>query len=898
MRALVRAGGKNAKTVLRQNEITQGTKSMSTAGKAAITDNSFFSQGKPFKEPTKPNLDFLLPKQELIVPQEQSLILPGNGFYLTSAALQNPALFNLLTATSAGQDNGQRQSSSNAYTAEDQQLNILTQILFHLVFRDDTQGKDQNKKTDRTHPVVAEAYRLWNELNEIGSYKFAGYIEAGGQSYGSTVMSYNSILKILLQFIESAPDTEIRSLARAVYVNSTFPHSAAGDESDLYLSYKFLHDVVDKLVERLFDYNCNIEEMQPAIDVLLRLKAKIEFAIPHSPEGSYQPHFRRSVEKIAKIAGEYGADIAIKRMVDGLTPQEVYKFADFFFITAMQNGIKRATLHAHGEVNDAAAAFILKGVEHQIPVVGVDIIHKGSGGFTSDGKLLPGTFPHIEAICKKLAESGLYLPISARQWESLRRIDELFQSLDITFSAAAVGKSHFTTPDKVKMGLPNGGESHTIAALHKKYHITSVTTNAAGEKQQISEQLSLTEQLGISFEKLCDLFVPCYIQTRERFGGVTSVTPGHYRIQNATIKLIQNTIGSFHALAAEKQTQIQKVLEIFQDQNVQTAQKIQALEKYPEIVAQSGEILKALVILKNKKSSKEEKAAALAEIATAVKEYLDSTPTVALLTRSEVKEMLDKENYTNLFQDMDPATVDAFRNRFTPSPIPDAGFEFLCQEHMRNILKLKVFENVTPEKKNLLIANAADKNAVRIIAEELVNEEILPGRVLTPDSKTSREIESLIQAAGLRIYLESASSKNKAPEYRETLKKYKQEGIDIGDEEEALYMCLITADPLYVKVRALIGPSPSPEGLSKAQYEKALANHDALKMLALGGKWRPGDVIPGREGFLTGAEGFSAVETLPEPAKGASFTEKMAYHNQELNWTRAIVDASGDVRSR
>lgn len=376
---------------------------------------------------------------------------------------------------------------------------------FNYVIRDHNQGAFTNGQVP-TDLAALSAVRHFDSLNQQGEEHF-GKLETGGQEYGSYVMSFRELTDLFGKMLEATPNgTEFRSLTRGGYGNSVAPLHAG----DLEKYLGFVNDQTKgRTAFKVFDYNTNINEMQHCVKTLQKLGAKIEIAIPHTPEESYQPFFVKKVEEAAKLAAAVGADLSIKRMVTGLGVEDAKRVGGIVFPLALKYGIGAVGLHAHGNVPEAAAEFVKTGIDHGVST-NTDFVHKGSGG----------TFPNIYDIGDALAKRNYNLEFSSQQLTTLGEIDNIQQGRDKRYAAIRVGGA-WSEKSKIEMGMPDGGESYSVEAIGKSKY---------------------SKIAGVSPEAAKEIFEVYYKEFRERFAMPTSVTPGHKRIETGTIFSVEKTL--------------------------------------------------------------------------------------------------------------------------------------------------------------------------------------------------------------------------------------------------------------------------------------------------------------------------------------------------------------------
>lgn len=195
-------------------------------------------------------------------------------------------------------------------------------------------------------------------------------------------------------------------------------------------------------------------------------------------------------------------------------------------------------------------------------------------------------------------------------------------------------------------------------------------------------------------------------------------------------------------------------------------------------------------------------------------------------SEEEVIAFLEKQDYHDLFANMDAATIDAFRNYYLPQPLTDRAKAFLSEAHMTNFLKQPLFDFLDPEEKDELIVNALSKDHVLRITEKLVAEKKLPAVCLS--SQTTDLRHSLYHAAGRRAYIESARATDQFTANIEQLRKWRVQGI-IGKSEDPILtdtlvatagLCLPVPEGMRAILRRDHQPVPAPH-IPAASYQKA-----------------------------------------------------------------------------
>lgn len=688
-----------------------------------------------------------------------------------------------------------------------------SQVSFNLVIRDHDQSAFGNGMNSTLDPRYFQIAYLWNLGNKVGEQKIFGHLETGGQEPGKTAMSGRNPGELYAKLHEVAPDTWLRSLSRGAYGNSVFPLHT----NDLTKWYNFVNrSGQNKVIYKVFDYNTNIKEMETALQIISKMGAPIEIAVPQSPDQQYFEYFGRKFEEAAKKAKEYGATLSIKRMVAGLTEEEAKRVADLSIPIAMKYGINDVTLHAHGDVSAAIAAFIHSGVQYGLKNVRGDIVHKGSGGGKTNS---PPTFPNFYETAERLAQLGVKINVSQEQLEILKKIDEIQHIRDSKFSAIRTSGA-FSVADKVAMGMPDGGEFYTVESIIKA---------------------KLPEKLEISLEKAKELFQEYYKEFRQRFGMMVSVTPGHKRIEEGAVTSMLNTLEVIKGLAKELGVNVSDLK------------------------------------------------------ATELRKKLDSLP------------------YEQLYGNLNPKTIDAIRNNHLPVKLATETFEFICRTHMRNVLKQAAFKDLDQKVIASLIENAPFVEKVSEIANTLVKESKLPKQVIQPKNEAFHPL-SLIQASGVREYTENAGSLETGSQLRETIERHHRQGSPVeslyGSIEDAECIGILTGNTSYVTTSCLRGPLPTPEGLSKKQYDRELAIYYKYVNSP------PGTLIQERTELLSAADGLNwlysnleeseqediDIQSIKEEAeKKLSLETRLAKeviaHDRQISFNKSLASEKEDLPS-
>jgi len=648
---------------------------------------------------------------------------------------------------------------------------------------------------------------LWNHGNKVGDQKIFGHLETGGQEPGKTAMSGRNPGDLYAKLHEVAPDTWLRSLSRGAYGNSVFPLHT----NDLTKWYNFVNKHGQKVIFKVFDYNTNIREMENALQIISKMGAPIEIAVPQSPDAQYFEYFEKKWEEAAKKAKEYGATLSIKRMVAGLSEDEAKRVADIAIPIAQKYGVTDVTLHAHGDVSAAIAAFISAGVQYGLENVRGDIVHKGSGGGKPNS---PPTFPNFYETADRLAQLGVKINVSQDQLDILRKIDEIQHVRDQKFACIRTSGA-FSIPDKVAMGMPDGGEFYTVEAIIKA---------------------KLPEKLGISLEKAKDLFQEYYKEFRQRFGMMVSVTPGHKRIEEGSITSMLNTLEVIKDLAKELKINISE------------------------------------------------------------------------LTQTDLRKKIRTLPYETLYGNLNPKTIDAVRNNHLPIKLSNDTFEFICRTHMRNVLKQAAFKDLDQSVIAALIQNAPFVEKIEQIATPLVKEGKLPKYALQPRNESFHPL-SLLQAAGLREYTENAGSLETGSQLREAVDRYHRQGSPVedfyGSLDNAECIGILTGTTTYISATSLRGPLPTPEGLSKKQYDRELAIYYKYVNSP------PGTLIQERSDLLNAADGLNwlyssleesdSEEVDTQAIKGedieARLAREVAAHDRQISFNKSLASEKEDLPS-
>lgn len=138
------------------------------------------------------------------------------------------------------------------------------------------------------------------------------------------------------------------------------------------------------------------------------------------------------------------------------------------------------------------------------------------------------------------------------------------------------------------------------------------------------------------------------------------------------------------------------------------------------------------------------------------------------------------------------------------------------------------------------------------------------------------------------------------------MEQYEREGSPISsifDAESAECISILTGSPAYVDSAAKRGPVPSPEGLTKEQYDKELALYRRYLQSP------PGTLIKERAHLLTAMEGFNEMyiedqEEFIEELEGAeedefedirefkdsSLAQKIKEHSKVVNFNVYLAE--------
>jgi hypothetical protein len=199
---------------------------------------------------------------------------------------------------------------------------------------------------------------------------------------------------------------------------------------------------------------------------------------------------------------------------------------------------------------------------------------------------------------------------------------------------------------------------------------------------------------------------------------------------------------------------------------------------------------------------------------------------VADLSPEDLRAKLRELPYEQLYHNLNPKTIDAVRNDHLPLKLSKDAFEFVCRNHMRNVLSQPAFKDLDQGTVASLIENAPFVDKIEKVATELVKSGKIPKEAIQGRNDAYHPF-SLLQAAGIREYTENVGSLEVGPQWREKLEKSHKQGAPIGELygslDDAVCIAILTGDPAFISTTCLRGSLPSPEGLTKKQYERELA---------------------------------------------------------------------------
>jgi hypothetical protein len=445
------------------------------------------------------------------------------------------------------------ESVNKTLVAEKEKSSEEAKFTLNYVGRDINQSVYRNDQ-NQTDPEYLEILRLFGQLNDKGA-KIFGYFETGGQEPGSHFMNYRNPDELFTKLTENASsNVEFRHLIRGAYGNSTEP--LHGDDLEKWVNY-VNSATQGKTVFKVFDYNSNIAEFEECVKIIKASGAKVEIAIPHSPdeEKGCKDFFKAKVEELCEFAGKNGADISVKRMVAGLKVEEAEEIADIVFSTAKRHGIQKVGLHAHGDNPEAVAAFIKKGIDNGISV-NADFGYEGSNAF-----------PSAKSIVQALEKMGVESGITKEQVDVLDSMNDTQVKRDQKYEFVKA-RTGWTTEQKEKMGMPDGGESYSLEAIEKTGtsalggYLKSLAMHLKGKEENDITHNDIFDEKVFNMAK--DVFEVAYLETRKRFGMPTGVTPGHKRIETLTIYAANKVVDSIitDCISSDKTLDREKLSEL------------------------------------------------------------------------------------------------------------------------------------------------------------------------------------------------------------------------------------------------------------------------------------------------------------------------------------------------
>jgi len=273
--------------------------------------------------------------------------------------------------------------------------------------------------------------------------------------------------------------------------------------------------------------------------------------------------------------------------------------------------------------------------------------------------------------------------------------------------------------------------------------------------------------------------------------------------------------------------------------------------------------------------------------------------------------LLETTSYEQLYGNLNPKTIDAVRNNFLPIPVSQETLEFICRTHMRNVLKQTAFKDLDQSTINSLIQNAPFVEKIQEITTTLVKEGKLPKHTLQLRSEPFHPL-SLLQAAGLREYTENSGSLESGSLLRESVDRYHRQGSPIedfyGSLDNAEAIGILTGTTTYISTTALRGSLPTPEGLTKKQYDRELAIYYKYVNSP------PGTLIQERSDLLNAADGlnwlYSSLEesdhedlsqTGSEEERNANLEARLAkevlVHDRQISFNKSLASEKEDLPS-
>ncbi|MES2960929.1 MAG: hypothetical protein V4694_00925 [Pseudomonadota bacterium] len=187
----------------------------------------------------------------------------------------------------------------------------------------------------------------------------------------------------------------------------------------------------------------------------------------------------------------------------------------------------------------------------------------------------------------------------------------------------------------------------------------------------------------------------------------------------------------------------------------------------------------------------------------------------------KIAKSLKAKSHAELYSDMSPEIVDAFRNNKLPLPLSEDALKFLCSENMKNTLKQEAFNGVAQVDKDRLIEMAHDSEAVAEESQRLIRGNILPLEVLIGKGEKFNKL-SLVQASGERKYLESAKAPKRYEKCFKEIAAKVDEGANVPEISTAakIAAALTGGETVYVN-GTYRGPKPSAENLTIQEYAEA-----------------------------------------------------------------------------
>ncbi|MBT4989138.1 MAG: hypothetical protein HOM96_01170 [Rickettsiales bacterium] len=785
---------------------------------------------------------------------------------------------------------------SRQYTTQIEQGNNVITAQFNHVGRDKHQDEDANAGTAYKNPWYEYLVSVWNGLDNPGD------IEIGGQEYGAAIEKARiSPADNLRNIAINSPRVRKRSLGRGAYANAVY----ALHPNDAKECYEYVKRYGANAFIKLFDYNVNWDEMENVINIISNIFETFELALPHSPDSNKEFQTLKSTEiadRLGKILEDpnnlvSNVEASIKRMVKGMTEDEAIEAVDIMAPQLLKRGINKITLHAHGESAAAAcAAFIYRCAEYGINV-GVDVVPEPISGEAS--------FPTINKITNILLDKyGIDARPKGSDKDRLNEVAKIQTIIDESLAAVKVQMADYWTEyDMMHMGMPSGGARYLFDDIMKS---------------SIFLLLNLDPKNPDHVKQACKIVQYTYRKTRDDFGFVNSVTPGHKRVGDIAIKLTCNIAAEINQYAISLDKKVSDLNEA--DIKIFYTNRLQELTKHQLYHDISAEVLDAF------RNGVGDRQLYPANFSDSMKDFLCREHMQNSLQKSKFKMLPESIKNDLINNSLSKTKVNKLLSDFFDT---QEGKLFLAKSHMNERLEQMPFKELDSSIINTLRNNPENQLLGKGLIEQRI--EFLESNLDTTSSQQDQELKkhkidqlyeisrklhilydatstkdkilsqnredfdplSLVDTAGAREYTEQSKAKELGPEMEEEL-------IALGYSGENLQKKKVEGilSKTFFHYNLDKSSAPSPHGLSRDNFQNELK----IDNMDLNSKLLYRISALGVDGAIsaTNPEGFEA-----DPKSldfkydlNGKHAEKCAKFIEEQSWKELIAGSTSKVLIR